>query len=120
MFFVITPYVLIDHLSKWNHRKLADQITNFYDIYSSHIVSAQNILDKMRDLNADYGKLLMELVNLGVKEEDVILVIVSGIFNADYLVTFNRKHLKSKEKEINGVLSKNGIGTIKIVFPKEL
>ena len=47
--------------------------------------------------------MLVELVDIGVKEEDVILVIASSIFEVDYLVTFNRKHLKSKEREINNI-----------------
>ena len=57
---------------------------------------------------------------MGVKEEDVVLVVISSIFDIDYLVTFNRKHLKSKEKEINEVLRKNGIKCIKIILPSEL
>ena len=41
-------------------------------------------------------------------------------FNLDYLVTFNRKHLRDKEQIINEVLKKYGIKTIKIVLPSEI
>jgi len=117
---MVTPYIILEHLSKWNHRKLADEIASFYETYSFEIVTAQNILDKTNDMRVEYKELFMLLVNVGVKEEDIILVIVSSIFKVDYLVTFNRKHLRNKEKEINEVLKKNGINTIKIVLPSEL
>ena len=38
-----------------------------------------------------------ELEKYGVKSEDAFLVLVSSIFGLDYLVTFNRKHLKNKK-----------------------
>ena len=119
-FSMITPYILLEHLSKWNYRKLADEIASFYEKYSDQIVTAQNLLDKTNEANVEYIELLAELVNIGVKEEDVVLVIITSIFAVDYLVTFNRKHLKSKEKEINEVLKKNGIKTIRIALPSEL
>ena len=119
-FAMVTPYIILEHLSKWNHRKLADEIASFYETYSSEIVTAQNILDKTDEIGVEYKKLFFELVNIGVKEEDVVLVIISSIFDVDYLVTFNRKHLKGKEKEINEVLMKNGLRVIKIVLPSEL
>ena len=80
----------------------------------------QNILNKIEGIGIEYGKLLFELVGKGVKEEDAILVIVSSIFDVEYLVTFNRKHLKSKENAINQVLGKNGLKTIKVSEPSEL
>lgn len=119
-FAMLTPYIILEHLSKWNHRKLADEIARFYEVYSFQITTAQNILDKADDKYIEYRKLLMELVGIGVKEEDVVLVIVASIFDADYLVTFNRKHLKNNEVKINEVLKKNGLKAIKIVLPSEL
>lgn len=119
-FDMVSPYILIEHLSKWNYKKLAHEIAGFYQKYSSQIVTVQNILDKTEEINIEYKKLFTDLLNIGVKEEDIVLVIVAGLFGIDYLITFNRKHLKSKEKEINEVLKKNGIRTIKIVLPSEL
>ena len=119
-FNMTAPYIILEHLSKWNYRKLAEEISSFYQTFSFQIVTAQNILDKTNEMQIEYRRLLMELVDVGVKEEDVILVIVSSIFEVDYLVTFNRRHLKSKERKINRVLNKNGIKTIRIVSPSEL
>ncbi|MBI4452045.1 hypothetical protein HY637_01325 [Candidatus Woesearchaeota archaeon] len=119
-FAMITPYIILEHLSKWNYRKLAEEIASFYEKYSFQIVTAQNIADKTEEMDVDYKKLFIELLNIGVKEEDIVLVIIVGIFDIDFLVTFNRKHLKSKEKEINEVLRRNGINAIRIVQPSEL
>ena len=120
LYSMTTPYILLEHLSKWSYRKLAEQIASFYEVYSSQIISAQNILDKTNEIDIDYKKLFAELLKVGVKEEDIILVIIAGIFDIDYLVTFNRKHLKNNETKINEVLKKNGIKAIKIVQPSEL
>ena len=119
-FDMVVPYILLEHLSKWNYRKLAEEISGFYEKYSSQIITAQNILEKTKERGIEYGNLLMKLINIGVKEEDVILVIIASIFHIDYLITFNRKHLKNNENKINEVLKKNGIKTVKIVLPSEL
>ena len=116
---MITPYIILEHLAKWNHKKLSEEITIFYEKYSSEIITAQNLLNKMENLEVEYEELLAELVKEGVKEEDVILVIICSVFEVDYLVTFNRKHLKNKEKGINGVLKKNGLKSIEIKLPSE-
>ena len=120
VFDMAVPYIILEHLSKWSYRKLAIEISSFYEKYSYKIVTAQNILEKTKEMNLDYGTLLMQLIDIGVKEEDVILVIIASIFDMDHLITFNRKHLKNNEKEINEVLRKNGIKTIKIALPSEL
>ena len=120
LFAMVTPYIILEHLSKWNYRKLAEEIASFYETHSFQIITAQNLLEKCNEREIEYKKLLFELLNVGVKEEDIILVIISSIFSLDYLVTFNRKHLRSKEKEINEVLRKNGVETIRIVLPSEL
>ncbi len=119
-FEMITPYILLEHLSKWNHKKLASEITGFYKKYSTQVITAKNLLRKIEKIKVEYAVLLNRLVNIGVKEEDVVLVIISSIFDVDYLITFNRRHLKNKQKEINEVLKSNGIKTIQIKLPSEI
>ena len=63
---------------------------------------------------------MKKLLSKGVKEEDAVLVIIASIFEIDHLVTYNRKHLRNKEIEINDVLSQNGLKTIKIRLPDEI
>ncbi|MBI2508090.1 hypothetical protein HYV89_04000 [Candidatus Woesearchaeota archaeon] len=119
-FEMISPYILLDHLSKWDYRKLAEEIREFYEKYSSEIITARNLLEKTEEINIEYYKILNELISIGVKEEDVVLVIISSLFNVDNLITFNRKHLKNKEKEIGEVLKRYGIKTIQIKLPSEV
>lgn len=38
----------------------------------------------------------------------------------DFLITFNRKHLRNKEEEINKILIKEGLRTVKIVGPEKI
>ena len=119
-FNLFTPYILLEHLSKWKHKNLVSKIEHFYRIYSKTIISAQNVLDRINEIRVNRNKLTNELLEIGVKEEDAILVVITSIFGIDYLVTFNRKHLKNKEVKINEVLKKNGLKTIKIYLPDEI
>jgi len=72
------------------------------------------------ETNLDDKKLSSDLLSYNIKEEDIVLIIFASIFSLDYLVTFNRKHLKNNQKEINEVLKKNGLEAIKIVLPDEI
>lgn len=119
-FDLTTPYILLEHLSNWNHKELASKIEHFYNLYSKVIISAQNMFSKLKEISVDRKSLTGELLSKGVKEEDAVLVLVTSIFEIDYLITFNRKHLKNKEKAINEVLTKNGLKTIKIRLPDEV
>ena len=119
-FEMVCPYIILNHLLRWDYKKLAEEIREFYEKYSSGILTAKILLEKTEEVNVEYYELLDELISIGVKEEDVVLVIISSLFNIDYLITFNRKHLKNKEKEIGEVLEKYGIKSIKIKTPSEV
>ena len=64
-----------------------------------------------------YDEVLRELMSKGVKEEDAILVFAASTFHLDYLVTYNRVHLRGKETVINEILEFNGMKAIRIVAP---
>lgn len=117
---VVTPYILLDLLSKWKHDKLSEKLTHFYELYSSEVLSAQKVFDKINKLQVNGEEITNELIKKGVKEEDIVLVIVTSIFDIDYLITYNRKHLRNKEEIINDVLEKMGLKTIKIALPSEI
>ena len=119
-FEMLTPYILLDLISEWKYTKLAKEIKEFYDIYSQNIISVINLEKKIIKLNVDRKALTADIKLYGVKDEDIILVIISSIFDADCLVTFNRKHLKNNEVKINNALQKHGLRTIKIVLPDEV
>ncbi|MBI2575263.1 hypothetical protein HYV82_05255 [Candidatus Woesearchaeota archaeon] len=119
-FEMIVPYMLLDLISEWKHTKLAKEIKGFYEIYSTEIISAINLEAKIVRMNVDRKALTLNLKSYGIKGEDIILVIIACVFDADYLVTFNRKHLKNNEVKINDALRKYGLRTIKIVLPHEI
>ena len=59
-------------------------------------------------------------IKINIKPEDAFLVLITSIFDINYLITFNRKHLKNNENKINEVLKRNGLKIIKIVEPNEI
>lgn len=66
------------------------------------------------------GAAKLDMIGKGVKEEDIVLVVIASVFDIDFLVTYNKKHLKDKQQEINGVLKKYDLRTIRIVSPEKL
>ena len=115
-----TPYIILDLISEWKHAKLVKEIKEFYDIYSQDIISVINLEDKIIKLNVDRKALTSDLKSYDIKDEDIILVIIASIFEVDYLVTFNRKHLKNNEVKISNVLQKYKLKTIKIALPDDV
>src|SRR3989344_2342516 len=105
-FTVYTPYTLFTLLDRWGYEKLRDEIKNFYAIYSIEIVTTQRLTEKLDMLMIKDTDIVSYLKREDVKEEDIILVIITSVFVLDYLVTFNRKHLKNKQEVINNVLQK--------------
>lgn len=119
-FNVVTPFYLLAHLDKWKHIRLKEEIENFYLKSSVTLLTNEDVDERIDGLGIDDIKILMELQSHNIKEEDAFIVLVTSIFELDYLVTFNRKHLRNKEKEINEILNKNGLKSIKIAGPEEV
>lgn len=117
---LITPYSLIELVNLWNDKILSNKINDFYVLYSSKIISKIEVAELLSKNRIDEKKIIYNLESLGIKDEDSVLVLICSIFNMEYLVTFNRKHLKNNKDKINGVLNKYGLKTIKIVEPNEV
>jgi len=118
-FYVITPFFLLELVSKWKYSQLKDYIEEFYLKFTNNMLSNEDLDKRIDSINIDDEKIIAELKNNGVKGEDSLLVLVASIFDADYLITFNRIHLKNKREAINEVLKKNGIRAIDIIGPEE-
>lgn len=116
----MTPFFLLELVSKWKYDQLKDFIEEFYLKFTNEMLSNED-LDKRIDLiGVDDEKIITELISRGIKGEDALLVLTTSIFDVDYLVTFNRIHLKSKKNEINEVLKKHGAKAIRIAGPEEV
>ena len=119
-FIVITPYfLLLNLLKKWTYLDLKDKIQDFY-LKNSKMLTNIEIDLKIKSLGIDDIRILKELIKINIKPEDAFLVLITSIFDINYLITFNRKHLKNNENKINGVLKRNGLKIIKIVEPNEI
>ena len=119
-FDLYTPYALLELLGRWKYEKLRDTIIEFYTVYSSRILSVKEVVDRSKEIGADYNKTITDLMSKGVKEEDTILVFVTSAFHLDYLITYNRVHLKNKEAEINEILKVHKMKVIKIAIPNTI
>ena len=119
-FIVITPYfLLLNLLKKWTYLDLKDKIQDFY-LKNSEMLTNIEIDSKIKSLGIDDIRILKELIKINIKSEDAFLVLITSIFDINYLITFNRKHLKNNENKINEVLKRNGLKIIKIVEPNEI
>ena len=119
-FELITPYIILELVGRWEYKELANRIISFFEMYSSQILTAKNVLERLDKLNVSDKKIISELKEHGIKEEDVVLALITSIFEIGCLVTNNRRHLRNKAKEINEVLEKNGLKKIDIVGPNEI
>lgn len=118
-FYIITPFFLLELVSKWKHIQLKDFIEDFYLKVTDKILSNEDLGTKIDSAGIDDKKVLGELIYYGIKDEDALLVLITSVFNVDYLITFNRVHLRNNKEKINQILEKNGLKTININGPEE-
>ena len=119
-FYIINPFFLVELALQWKYQELREDIKEFYVRYSEKLVSDTEFKEKGKEMNIDAEKVIKLLERHNVKEEDSVLVLFSSMFSLDCLVTFNRKHLRSKREAINKTLKENGLKTIEIVGPEEI
>ncbi len=117
-FDVMIPYTLIELAKEWRYTELKKKIIGFYK-KNAREISTEEIEEKLESYRVSDKEFAINLVGRGVKEEDAALVMVASLFNADYLITFNRKHLKNKEQEIDAALKLFNLPKIRIRSPKE-
>ncbi len=117
-FLVITPFSLLETVAKWKYDALKDDIEEFYIKNSYQIISNKDVDEKIEERKINDIKILEDLEKDGVKGEDALLILITSIFEIDYLITFNRKHLRNREADINNILKEEGLNTIKIIGPE--
>ena len=118
-FYLITPTLLLELVKKWKHESLKIQIEEFYLNNSDELIERLQIIEEIIYKKIDFEEIFNKFVDIGVKEEDITLILVSSLRDAS-LITFNRIHLKNKEEEINEILSEYGLRTIKITSPEQI
>ncbi|MBI2541355.1 hypothetical protein HYV80_01465 [Candidatus Woesearchaeota archaeon] len=118
-FYIITPTLLIELVKKWKHEKLKAEIEEFYLKNSDEFAERLQIIEEIASRGIDFEELFRRITNIGIKEEDIVLILLSSLRNA-LLVTFNRVHLKNKEEEINEMLSEYSLKTVQITSPEQI
>lgn len=119
---VYEPLFFVYHIARrWEYKKLADKIVKRIDELKSRIMLFSELDEKIRaKCKLSLKELTIKAIKkLKIKTEDFWLVLFASANNA-LLVTYNRKDLKDKEKEINDFLKENNLDTIEIRLPSEL
>ena len=119
-FHVVNPFFLIERVLKWKYDALKEEIKEFYVNYSNKLLSDTEINNQTNIKKIAPNEILPEIMKIGIKDEDAFLAFVGSLFNIEYLVTFNRKHLKNNTQKINTVLRRYNLNEIKIVLPDEI
>jgi len=116
-FEIYTPHILIDTVEKWRDKELVSKIKNFYELNSKRIISAKEVADKLEELGLDEEELKKQLRKVGIKDEDILLIVISSIFKLE-IKTFNKKHLLNNRGRINEILRRFGLNEITIEEPR--
>ena len=119
---IYEPLFFVYHIARrWEYKKLADKIVKRIDELKSRIMLFSELDEKIRaKCKLSLKELTIKAIKkLKIKTEDFWLVLFASANNA-LLVTYNRKDLKDKEKEINDFLKENNLDTIEIRLPSEL
>ena len=119
-FYLVNPFFLIETVLRWRYEELRENIKEFYVNYSNNLLSDTAISEEVARRRLDPNIILPDIIKISIKDEDAFLAFVCSLFKLDYLVTFNRKHLKNNNTKINLVLRGYNLNEIKIVLPNEI
>ena len=86
-FCLINPFFLIETVLKWKYEELKENIKEFYLNYTDRLLSDKDISQQVERKNLDPNVIIPEIIKIGIKDEDALLVFVSSLFELDYLVT---------------------------------
>jgi len=107
-------------IEKWKNIELSTSIRNFYSKNTNHFLDDLEIFDFLRKNNASASAIIDDFLRKRIKQEDIMLILACVTVKADYLITFNRKHLKNNAETINTILNKYKLHRINVVHPNEI
>ena len=123
-FFMVSPFLLLERISKWGNLKVSGPMKEFYVKNSDLLLTDEDVSARISEVGEEIkgfneAKLLKDLRRKGVGNQDAFLVLIAAVFGLD-LVTFNMKTLRSKEKVVSEVMSSYGIKAPKLLGPEQL
>ena len=119
-FEVIMLSSTLNLVEKWKNTELSKNIKDFYYENTKHFIDDSEILHYLGRHKIRSSEIIDSFLEKGIKEEDVLLILACIVTEADYLVTFNRNHLKNNSNFINLILKQNNLNKINVVHPNEI
>jgi len=119
---VITPVLILFYiLRNWKYRKLVDKIFNVIDkVTTTYVGTAQTNLKSIQLVNLPLRIFVRRISKtVGIPLDDARLIAYAALNEAEFLVTYDKKHLKNKEREIADFLKKYNLLPLKIILPNE-
>jgi predicted nucleic acid-binding protein len=119
---VITPVLILFYiLRNWKYRKLVDKIFNVIDkVTTTYVGTAKTNLKSIQLVNLPLRIFVRRISKtVGIPLDDARLIAYAALNEAEFLVTYDKKHLKNKEKEIADFLKKYNLLPLKIILPNE-
>jgi predicted nucleic acid-binding protein len=119
---VIPPVLILFYiLRNWKYRKLVDKIFNVIDkVTTTYVGTAQTNLKSIQLVNLPLRIFVRRISkSVGIPLDDARLIAYAALNEAEFLVTYDKKHLKNKEKEIADFLKKYNLLPLKIILPNE-
>lgn len=116
------PDTFLEILKSWEYVELMRRVRGWYAKNAKSIISSEEAL---RELTAKIGlseeTLIEKLASEAeMKREDAFLVLIGMGGGAEYIVTWNKAHLRDKREKIEEIGTKLGLRVPKIVFPTEI
>lgn len=120
-FSVVTPVAILFYIIRnWRYKKLVDRIFNKMDKLTTFYVGvAQTNLKSVRLTNLPLRILTRRLSRSAqISEEDAGIAVYATINEADFLATYNRRHLKRNEHAIKEFFKNYNLRAPDILVPK--
>jgi len=116
-FEVIMLSSTLNLVEKWKNTELSKNIKDFYYENTDHFIDDSEILNYLGKHKISSSQIIDSFLEKGIKEEDILLILACIVAEADYLVTFNKTHLKNNSDLINLILKQNNLNKISLVHP---
>ncbi|MFB6209174.1 MAG: hypothetical protein ABEJ56_03475 [Candidatus Nanohaloarchaea archaeon] len=117
------PLLLFQQIHEWKHGDLATRIAEFQFKHSKELIDVRELENS---IESETGKLVSEIIEEGMdrlenmNESDLNLVLYVSGLKLGHLITFDKKHLLNRQKELNKFLKEQELTEIEIKSPEEL
>lgn len=121
-FSLMVPDIFFEILKVWEHGELVGRIRNWYETNAKFVIpTGKAIMRVASKINLSEETLIERFaLEVDMKKEDAFLVLLGTGCNAEYIVTWNKAHLRNKREKIEQIGRKLGLRVPKIIFPTEI